>query len=54
MMTFIASIVGALVGGFVGGFFAEEGTVQGELTQICWGFVGVIVGIVLFSQFGLI
>ena len=53
-MTFIASILGAAIFGFVGGYFAEKRTVQGELTQLCWGFFGVIVGIVVFSLFGLI
>ncbi len=55
-MILLASLTGAMVFGALGSILFTDGSksVNNELTQLCWGFVGVIVGIVLFSQFGLI
>ena len=55
-MIIVASFTGALIFATIGGMLFTDGSksVQNELTQLCWAFVGVIVGIVTFSQLGFI
>lgn len=55
MMTAIASIIGAVIFGTIGSVFVNKtDKAQAELGTMAWGLVGVIVMIVIFSQFGLI
>lgn len=52
-MVLAASLVGALIFGYIGGFFVESPrSAQGELTQLAWGFAGVIIGISVISLLG--
>jgi hypothetical protein len=54
-MIIIACLIGAVVFGTLGGLFVKEpGTAEGELAMLAWGLTGVIVGIVAFTQLGLI
>ena len=54
-MVLVASIIGAVVFGTLGGLLNKKPrTVEGELALLAWAFTGIIVGIVAFTQLGLI
>lgn len=52
-MILVASLVGALIFGYIGGFFVKSPrSPEGELTQLAWALVGVIVGVSFISLLG--
>lgn len=50
-MFFVSIIIGAVTGGFLGGILvANESSINHELTQIAWAFMGIVVSIIIYSE----
>ena len=54
MQFFMFAILGAVIGGAFGGLFANKDSVSGELTQLAWGLVGIIIATICFELLGFI